>query len=293
MAESNAQQELRRQLFDGTVKGFAAKDYKFKQAVLISPTSAWKNYFWRETSDPITDTTLNASKGIPRGADFPQGSPTNTRVLSTIEKYGFEDKIPWEDLISDEVNVRERTSFRISERVTKSVDAEIYSVLSEGNTAVNIQEVEITGSAALARTWDVASAQIMDNLMEAAQKISEKNYPIDNLMLFVTPRDYRSIMHYIYEKGAQAPKAGEAIAGNGRVAGFGPIKTIVVTDTVTTSFALVVVPKRCATWKALKPLNTVTIEDPMKDLTVRSAEMGVTQLTDPKCVVQIKGTQLW
>jgi hypothetical protein len=286
MVDVPAQLNLRKEYVDGAVKGFAEASYKFKQGVTITPTTAWKNYFFRETSTPLTAQSGNAVKGIPRGAEFPQASVSWTKVTSVIEKYGMEDNIPWEDLISDDVDVRDRTLMRIGEAVAKAVDDEIWSVLTESQSPSAIQEVAIASGS----EWDTSSAAIFDNIGQAKQKLGEYNYPTTDLLCFISPKDQRSIDTYIYEKGAQAPKMGEAAAMNGSIGKINGV-TFVVSNSVTASYALVVVPKRCATWKAMVPLQTTTKEDPYKSVTIRAVEMGVTQLTDPKACVLISNTQ--
>ena len=282
------QQNLRSVFYDKMVKGFAERAYKFKQAVTISSTSAWKNYFFRENATELTGQSGNAIKGIARNAEFPQASVSWERVQSVITKYGLEDNIPYEDLISDEIDVRNRTVLRIASGVAKAVDDEIYAALTENGTPTNIQSITIVGG----YSWDSASAAIIDNLEEAEQKIAEYNYPTSDLMVFVSPKDKRKIVTYLYEKGAQAPElATNAVNADNGVLGRLGNKTFIVSNSVTASQALVVVPKRCATWKEMVPLSTTTKEDPYKSLTIRTVEMGVTQLTDVKAVVLIKGTQ--
>lgn len=283
--QQSATANMRTVFYDKIVKGFAEAAYKFKQAVTVSSSSAWKNYYWRENSSALTAQTGNAIKGIPRGANFPQAVVEWERVLTTIEKYGLEDNIPYEDLISDDVDVRNRTLFRIAEGVAKAVDDEIWNTLTESRSVSNIQTIAITS-----RFWDVASAAIIDDLLQAKQKIAEYNYDTSNLMAFVSPKDYRSIMSYLADKGAQFPAIGNEVASNGKQGRLAGID-LVVSNSVTASYALVVVPKICGTWKQLVPLTTETKEDPLKSLTVRSVEFGVTQLTDPKACVLISGTQ--
>jgi len=277
---------LRATFYDKVVKGFAVASYKFKQAVTISPTSAWKNFFFRESPDALTAQTGNAVKGIPRGAEFPQASVTWERVQSVITKYGLEDNIPYEDLISNEIDVRDRTLMRIAEGVTKAVDDEIWDVLTESQSPSAIQHITIAET----KHWNGSSGAIIDNLLNARQLIAEKNYDTSNLMAFVSPLDYRSIMNYVAEKGAQFPNFGNQVAENGQAGKLAGIQ-LVVSNSVTASFALVVAPKICGTWKELVPLQTTTKDDPYKSLTIRAVEMGVTQLTDPSAVVLIEGTQ--
>ncbi|MAF43376.1 MAG: hypothetical protein CMI54_04275 [Parcubacteria group bacterium] len=293
MADQVAQESLRGQFFDKVIKQTAKRAYKFKQAVSIVSTGAWRNFFYRETTDVLTGATGNLTKGIPRGAEFPQASGSWDRIETIIEKYGLEDNIPWEDLVSDEIDVRDRTLIKIAEGVTKAVDDEIWAVLSDsGNALANkvVQTIDVGGDSMASKFWDVASAAIIDDLLQAKQLIAEENYDVGNLMAFVSPKDYRSINNYLAGKGAQFPQLGDSVAANGDAGKLVGIK-FVISNSVTASQAIVVVPKRCATWKELVALSTTTKEDPYKSLTIRSVEMGVTQLTDPKSVVFISGTQ--
>jgi len=278
--------DIREQEYDGKVKGFATAMYKFKQALTISKTSAWTNFFYRETPTALTAKGTRSVKGIPRGADFPQASVVFERVAATIEKYGLEDYIYWEDILSNDVDVKNRTLFRIAEAVVKSVDDENWDVLTESQSPSAIQSFTIGNT----YYWDGASAAIFDDLGRAKKLIKEKNYTVKSLLCFISPKDEQSITNYIYEKGAQAPKMGEAAALNG---GIGRVNGVdfVVSNSVTASYALVVVPKVCATWKELVPLQTVTEEEKLKGVKIRAAELGVTQLTDPSACVLIMNTQ--
>jgi hypothetical protein len=276
--------DIRTQLFDKTVKGFATAMYKFKQAVTISPTSAWKNFYYRESPTALTGQSGNAIKGIPRGAAFPQAVVSWEKVQTTIEKYGLEDFIHWEDILSDDIDVQARTLYRIAEGVVKAVDDEIWNVLTENLTVTNIQSVTCAAG------WEQSSAAIIDNLMQAKQKIGEYNYDTANLMCFINHKDHRSMVNYLTEKGAQFPQIGNDMANNGQAGKLVGIN-LVVSNSVPASYALVVVPKICGTWKELVPMQTTTKEDPYKGVLVRSVEMGVTQLTDPKSCVLLKGTQ--
>jgi hypothetical protein len=288
--EEVAQSTIRGTYYDKVVKGFADRAYKFKQAVTISTTGAWTNYFYRGSTGVLAGQTGNSQKGLPRGADFPQASISWERVSSVIEKYGLEENIPWEDIISDEIDVETRTLMKIAEGVAKAVDDSIWDTLTENRTTTlgQISSMAITG--ATGKYWDVASAAIIDDLLQAQQKIAENNYPTTDLMLFVSPKDKRSIMNYLAEKGAQFPMIATGVVDNGVIGKLAGM-TIIESNSVTASYALVVVPKRCATWKELVPLSTDSKEDKFKSKTYRAVELGVTQLTDPKCCVLIKGTQ--
>ena len=280
---------LRAEVVDKAIKGFAVQAYKFKQAVSISTTNAWKNTYYREESTPLASPTGNAIKGLPRGANFPQAVVKWEKVETVIEKYGLEDNIYWEDILTNDIDVQARTLFRIAEGVVKAVDDEIWDVLTEtqGSTAPSaIQSFAI----ALTLHWDGASAAIIDDLMHAKQLIGEYNYPTNNLMCFISEKDHRGIVKYLADSGAQFPSMGDEMARNGRTGKLAGIN-LIIAHSVTASYALVVVPKICATWKQAVALQTKTVIDPFKSVKIRAVEMGVTQLTDPKAVCLIKGTQ--
>jgi len=277
--------DLRAEVVDKTIKGFATAAYKFKQAVTISTTSAWKNTFFRENPSALSSPSGNNIKGIPRGSNFPQAVVEWEKVETYIEKYGLEDNIFWEDILTNDVDVMSRTMFRIAEGVAKAVDDEIWDVLTESQSPSNIQSISCT------YPWDHAtSAAIIDNLMEAKQKIGEYNYSTANLMCFISEKDHRSVVNYLAEKGSQFPTIGTEMAKNGRAGKLVGIN-FVVSNSVTASYALVVAPKICATWKQAVPLQSTTVKDDYKGTRIRAVEMGVTQLTDPKACVLLDGTQ--
>jgi len=281
---------LRAEVVDKVIKQTAAQTYKFKQACTIATTAAWKDYFYRETSavlNPLVGgSTASASKLLPRGANFPQATPSWEKVMTAQEKYGIEDNIFWEDILTDDIDVQARVMFKLGQKIAKDVDDEIWDTLTESRTPVLINSFLIDE----ADGWNGTSGAIIDDLLHAAQLIAEDNYDTTSLMAFISPADRRYVSAYLASKGAQFPSIGEKIAENGyvgRVAGV----DLVVSNSVTTSYALVCVPKICATWRAAVPLTTNTTVDPFKSVRIRVVEMGITQMTDPNALCLIKGTQ--
>jgi len=275
---------LRKEVIDKFLKGFAPRAYKMKQAVTIDTTSANKNTFWRADPEVLSDVEGNSSEGLVRGESFPQLVSEFQEISAFLIKYGCKDTIFWEDIRTNNINVIKRTLEKLTEKVVNKVDARIYSVLSDAGTPVDIQSVTITG----ARYWDASSAQIVDDLMFGSQLIGEKNYTTENLMVFVNHKTFRAMNNYLYEKGAQAPSAGDAVAKNGRVAKIAGVGQIIVAATVPTSQALMVVPKKCGTWKSSFTLASDTQVESFKGTSVTICEEGTTQLTDPDAVVLFK-----
>ena len=282
---ASGQVDVRKQLINAELKGFAEALYKMKQVVTIATTGAWRNDYFRESPSVLTAGRSRSVKGIPRGAAFPQVTETWEKVRTDIEKYGAESSIAYEDIISGEVNVRDRTLFRVAEAVTYSVDSQIYAGLSGDSS---IQSFTIAGGVG-GKTWDASSAAIMDDLEYAEQLIGTYNYDTSNLFVLVNLRDKRSVMAYLLAKGAQIPQITNDKVGNGIVGKLGN-KTFVVSPVVATSTALVVAAKVCATWKELMPLTSDVQTEPLKDVRIRAAEYGVLQVTDPKSIVKINNT---
>ena len=122
---------LRAEVIDSMVKQIAAQTYKFKQACAIVPTSAWKNTFFRENTNVLAGGVGNTTKGIPRGANFPQATVGWEEVSVRIVKYGLEDNIAWEDILSNDINIQARTVVKLTAGVVKAVDDEIWDSLTE------------------------------------------------------------------------------------------------------------------------------------------------------------------
>ena len=286
---------LRSEVVDAAVKCFAVRQYKFKQAVSIVPTNAWNNVFWRENPDVLAAGTTASIEGVPPGAAFPQLRATWTRHSAVIKKHAAEVSITWEDILAGEIDVQSRQMFKLSEAVTKSVDDEIYDILSEGAASgtygvatppANINQVAISA----AKHWSGTSAAILDNIYHASQFIASASYSTQNLICFVSPNDKRSIMRWVTDKGAQFNSLSADIAINGGFIKLGGI-SFVETMSVPASNALVVVPKICGTWKELVPFSTTTISDPYRSTTLRAVEEGLAYITDPKSITLITNTQ--
>jgi len=284
---------IRAEVIDSMVKQVAARTYKFKQACAEVSTSAWKNTFFREDLTIPAGKSGNATNHIPRGANFPQFSLAWEEVSVRIIKYGLEENIAWEDILSDDVNIQARTVIRLTEGVVKSVDDGIWNALSQNTAAdavIRIQSFALSGADGNGGAWNQASAAIIDNLMKASELIyTNGNYDPTDLICFVSPRDKRSIMNYLADKGAQWSPIATDIATNGRVAKVAGV-TIVESVSVPADYALVVKPKTCATIKSLVPLQSTTVEDPFRSLKIRVVEELAVELTDPLAVVLIKNT---
>jgi hypothetical protein len=104
-----------------------------------------------------------------------------------------------------------------------------------------------------------------------------------NFVMVINPEVEPYILHYIYEKGAQAKESGQS-AFNGQIGNPAGVN-IITSSVIPASFALFVVPKTCATWKQLMPLETETKTKKFKGDTITACEYGVTEVHEPKQIV--------
>ncbi len=280
--------DLRAKFYDKTIKNLAPRMYKFMQALTVDSTSAWKNFFWREDPTVLTPTGPLGIRGLAPGAQFAQARQKMEQIQAVIDKYGLEQQIIWEDILTNDVDVQERALFKLAEGVTKAVDDQIYAVLSDSDTssAITILNAGGTGIAG----WNESSAAIIDDIAAGIQTLEENNITTEDLILFLNPRDARSIKKYVTDKGAQFNKISEETFSSGEVPGVLGVRFI-VSNSVPASRALLVKPKIVGSWKSLVPLQTTTIEDKFRNVTVRVVQEGVAQLYQPKAAVLFRHTQ--
>jgi hypothetical protein len=273
--------KLRATSYDLAIKQIADYTYKFKQLVSVVKSSSWKNYFFREQTDVPTGQSGNAIKGIPRGGEFPNAVLSWEQVSSRIEKYGLSATIDHEDIIAGNIDTRNRTILRIAEGVAKAVDTEISLVVSENWTASAIQSGTLQGG-----YWNETSAAIIKDLAVMKAQVQAYYDNAKDFAVVINPATAPNILHYIYEKGAQAQSSGQS-AFNGEIGNPAGVR-VITSSVVPASYALFMVPKTCATYKQLMPLQSDTKTDAFKGDEIRACEYGVTELHEPKQVVLLQ-----
>lgn len=269
---------VRATAYDLAIKQIANYTYKFKQLVSVVSSSSWKNYFFREQTDVPTNQSGNAIKGIPRGADFPNAVLSWEQVSSRIEKYGLSSQIDHEDIIAGNIDTRNRTILRIAEGVAKAVDTEIYNVLSSDS--------DIQTGILQAGYWNESSAAIIKDLAVMKSQVQTYYDNAKDFAVVINPSTAPNILHYIYEKGAQASSSGQS-AFNGEIGNPAGVR-VITSSVVPASYALFVVPKTCATWKQLMALQTETKTEAFKGDMITACEYGVTEVHEPKQIVLLQ-----
>ena len=279
--------DLRKEFIDSAVKAVVKIEEKFKAMCTIDTSSAWTESYFRETNDDSTDGgTGSPIKGIPEYAPFPFIDVTETKLSSTIDKYGGESIISLEAQQNITVPMLQRKIYRIARRIIYQVDVAIEAVLSAdaGNT------VAISAG----NEWDSATIANRDpgkNILDAIQTLRADG--IDALdgsgVLVVNGTDYTNIISNT--KILNHPTFKEvSVIKNGRVNELFAL-TVVVSEAVTADQAYVLVQKKGMVWKQAEALKTVTSEEVGKWTLIRAWERGVFQLQAPNEVCKITNTR--
>lgn len=281
--------DLRAEDIQRIVTGFALAQYRMKQVVMVKKGSSWTDTYYRETATELTGGTGSTVEGIPRLANFPYGEPVWTKKTGKVLKHGMEGVISWEDKLLDKIDVIARTLLRVARAVAKSVDDEIWDVLTESRTVVDINSIVI----AAGNEWNsatIANRDPIQDILNAIKEIQEDNYdPLGgNGYLLVNPKDYANLLG-----NANVRNAGQFyspdVTKNGRVARLLGL-SVIVSNSVTADYAAVVVGQECGTWVQAEALTVRTIIEEGISYTIRAWELGVAQLTNPKAVCLITNT---
>jgi len=290
MADTLSEADVRSQQWDKEIKGFAAKRYVMKELVMEVASTAWTNSFYQKTATSLTGGTGSAIKGIPRGAAFPFIEKGVTLKNSVILKHGGEGVIYWEDLLTSNIAAEANVIQDVTDAVVNSVDSVIYSTLTENDTPAAINTLAI----AAGYEWNSATVNNRDpvqNILDAIALISADRYPIltsGRGYLVVNEPDYAKILGNA--KVLNNPTFKVDVTSNGNVSQLCGLR-VKVSPVVTAGNALIVLAKTCGTWKQTMALTVEVIKDPLKQYTIRAAEIGVCQLTDPESVCLITNTR--
>jgi len=287
MADTTGMADLRAENVSKVVTGFALQEYTMKQLCLVQSSNSWKETYFVEDAADLSGAGAWTVKGVSRLANFPYGEVGWTENSKRLVKHAFEGVVSWEDATTDDVDVIARTLLRIARGVTKSVDEDIWDVISESQSASTINSVSVTAG----NEWDsatIANRDPIDNILAAKQAISESNYNPEGGFLLLNPKDFRNILGNPNVRNA-GQFFTDDVTRNGRVGRILGLN-IVVSNSITADYALVIVAKEACTWKTAKALTVNTIEDPGIKFTIRAWEVGVAQLKNPKACTLIDNT---
>lgn len=291
MADSIEMADIRGLDIDKLAKGFADEEYVFKQDCTVAPMTGDSIRWFQKTAGTLSATAPSVTKNVGRLALPTTLEVTWTRNTSYPKKYFVEGFISMEDIKSAEVDVLATTIRDLTRVIARDVDADIWDVMTESQSPVNIQTFATT--AVGGDQWDAATyaADIVADLMNAKRLIWAQNYNPEGASLYVSPTDYTSIVNWLISgKGSSIPGFSSEKIKSGVVLQLLGLN-IKVSNNVTADYALVVVPKVATTFRQQFPITAKTTEEAGLGTRVRVYEHGIAYNTDPKAIVLITDTQ--
>ena len=296
MADGSGQQDIRGLDIDKLVKGFADKVFILKNFANVSSTKArevrWyqKGVNFVSLLDSVDSTGITASQ-ILNTSD--KSLPTVveqkwTRKTSYVQKYFVESPmISMEDIKDVDVDILATNIRDLVRAVANQVDAQIYDVLTEGQSPT-----DILNTASTQNGWDdvVAGDPILD-ILNAQQLIMAQDYDISNgLVIMMNPIEHKHLLHYLISvKGSSIPQfSSEKVETGVLMTLLGA--SVVVSTTAKTDSVVVFIKGKSITWKQFMPMTSVVMDEPGIGKKIRVWEEGVSLLTDPKSVHLITDT---
>jgi len=275
---------LRAENINKAVKGFALKQFKMKQVLQVQSSSSWEETFYKEAAAELSAQGSRNVRGIARGAAFPKVSASWTKTTGTMLKWAAEDIVFMEDKLLNNIDVQARTILRVARSLADDMDNYIYDQLSAASGI---------GTSAAVANWDdttISSRDPIQDILKGIQDMDEQNYDaLENGYLLVSPKDHTSLM--MNSKVINNPSFKTAdVVSNGRVGQICGL-TIIKSTSVNEDEAMIIIGQRAATWKSAVPITSAVIEDQGIKFTIRSWEIGLIQITDPRAIYVITDTQ--
>lgn len=285
MADQVGQADIRGENISKVVKVFAQKKFKLKPLLLNISSNKWTETYYKEDPTILTAAGTRNIKEIGRLSQFPSVNRSWTKVSAEHFKYGDEGLISYEDILTDAIPVQVRTINGITESIVNSIDIAIYAAFTA--------EASTAGTVAATNPWDDSTASNqnpINDILRGIQAMDENNYDaLQGGMILLNPHDYASLMQNSKVINNPSFKTADVVS-NGRVGQICGL-TIVKSTSVTDDEAMIIINQRSATWKSVVGLTTKVILNEGISTIVRAWEIGQIQITDPKSIYTITGTE--
>src|SRR3990167_6235313 len=269
--ETPGEIELFRKNFDSAVKNIALNKVRIKPLLTVQKSNAAEEYFYQESIYNIT-----SSNQIPRGAEFTADQVKYTHQVLRPRKMGMESRIDWEDSIVNNVDIIQRTTLRIGNRIAFDVDTRCWNIISDSQSAVDINTFTASNN------WNHATRANRlphEDCARAKRLISDSNlqaYQADTILLEPLSLAYLITNDYTLSSFDASSPALMKTGNLGTFLGMNVIESPIVTD----DYGLVLESGTGATYKEVAPMQTEVIRDPGIKLVLRGWEYGDAALTD-------------
>lgn len=291
MADSVEMADLRGLDVDKIAKGFAEQQYIFKNDCTVSSMTGDSIRWYAKTAGTLAASSPSVIKNVGRLSTPAQLEVTWTRSTSYPKKYFVEGFISMEEIKSADLDVLATTIRDLTLAITAAVDGDIWDVLTEDQTPVNIQTFATT--AVGGDQWDAPNyaADIIKDVMRAKKMIFDYNYNPEGANWYLSPLDYESVVSWLISgKGSSIPGFSSEKVKSGVVMSLLGLN-LKVSNNVTADKSLIAVTTRACTFKQQFPITARTVEEVGIGTKIRVYEHGIAYLTDPKACVFITDTQ--
>lgn len=293
MADTVEMQDIRGLDIDKLAKGFADVQYIFKHECSVLPMKGDSIRWFSKTAGTLSATAPSVTKNV-----SPLSIPATlevswTRNTAYPKKYFVEGFISMEDIESAELDVLATTIRDLTRVIARDVDEDIWSIFTAGyNGTTGTISGTINGfDLAIADAWNAASAagNIVDDIMHAKRLIYENDYNPEGSTLLLNPFDYQSMVTWLIDgKGSSIPGFSSEKIKSGVVMQLLGVN-IKVSNNVTVSEAVMIIPKKACTFRQQFPITAKTVKEEGIGTRIRVYEHGTAYLTDPKAVCLITG----
>ena len=260
----------------------------FKREVKNESTSSREIRWYQKTSGFLTATIPARISNIAYGARPFVLKQTWTRNTSFTKKYLLDSElIDMEDETDSDVQVFLNTVEDLTDAVAFDRDGDVWDVVSENQSAVNINAVTSTAA------WDAASGQNpYEDVAEAEQLIREQTKRSPVLKIYVSAKGHKDLKVWLVSiKGSSIPGFSSQLVENKPLLTFDS-KQLIVSENVTADFAMVANLERAAIYKEFMSLRTWKIIEEGIGFKYRIGTSGITLLVRPKYITLISNTEL-
>lgn len=292
MANTSGQADIRGLNVIKAIKGYADEDIIFKRYVTVTAVSNKKTRWYQKTAGFLTTPTTSgiaSEETLILSDDLAMpvvAEQSWTRQESTAKKWIMDSPmLAVEDMKDSDVPLLTTNIRDITRRIQYSVEKHIIEIITEDYTPSLINTGAATGTG-----WDDGTnGNPLKDIRAAKTGIRQNGYNPESAILAINSIEYENLRNYIVANGASFPSVSEDEVRNGVVTRIEGLR-VVVSENVTTDYALVFVPKTSCTYLQFISLTGTTITEPGLGTKIRAWEEGVAILTDPKAVYLITDT---
>jgi hypothetical protein len=286
MPDTSGQANIRGIQIDKISRDYENEALILKNLVSVEATSAREIRWYQKTSGFLTFSSLGSIK-VGAGARPFILEQSWTRNTSYVKKYFVESPtISIEDEQDNDVQIVLENLRDLTSSVAYAVDSDIWDVLSENRSPVNINSVTSTAA------WDAASGQDpYKDILDAKYKIRlNTKRKIQDGYLLVSPKGEKDLLAWIRTAGATIPLIAGQKLESGDLLNIAGLK-VITSAVVTADYAMVADLSMACVFKQFIPLTSRIIIEEGIGKKIRVWEEGIALLVRPKYVSLISNTE--